>query len=190
MGIGQSARKAEVEGAKHSRSCWPCSMDAGQVSRCVNVPAQEETIALTVPCLSARRTAYRAQSTARIWIGTIMIKMAATNLEEVFGQTGEGNFEGYLYLPEGSWSLATEGIFIEQDINADPDSKFPPSILDACNLKPTLEAAGVEDVIAFARQQSPDCSLEQLLKSFVFYVENDAFLDFKAESEKSWEANR
>lgn len=106
-----------------------------------------------------------------------MIQMTATNLEEVLGQSGEGNFRGYLYLPNGPWNLATEGIFIEEDIDADPNAKFPPGILDACKLKSTLDAAGVEDIIAYARQQSPDCSLEQLLNSFVFYVENDAFLD-------------
>ena len=110
-----------------------------------------------------------------------MIQITATNLEEIFGQNGERNFEGYLYLPNGPWSLATEGLFIEEDIDADPKVKFPPAVLDACKLKPTLEAAGVEDVIAYARQQSPDCTLEQLLRSFVFYVENDAFLDFEAE---------
>lgn len=107
-----------------------------------------------------------------------MIQMTATNLEEALGQNSEGNFEGYLYLPDGPWNLTTEGLFIDEDIDADPSTKFPPAILDACKLKPTLEAADIEDVIAYARQQSPHCSLDELLKSFVFYVENDAFLDF------------
>lgn len=106
-----------------------------------------------------------------------MIKMIATNLEEVLGQSGNGAYEGWLYLPEGPWSLASEGIFIDEDLDADPNAKFPPGILDCCNLTPILEAAGIEDVIDYARQQSPNCSLEQLLESLTYYVENDAFLD-------------
>ena len=82
-----------------------------------------------------------------------MIQMTATNLKEVLGQSGEGNFEGYLDLPAGPWNLATEGIFIAEDINAGPHATFSPAILDACKIEPTLEAAGVEDVIAYARQQ-------------------------------------
>ncbi|WP_445081763.1 DUF7716 domain-containing protein [Snodgrassella alvi] len=42
----------------------------------------------------------------------------------------------------------------------------------------TLDGASIEDVIDYAKQQSENVSLEDLFKSFMFYYENDAFMDF------------
>lgn len=104
--------------------------------------------------------------------------MTVVNLQEVFSQTCEGMYDGWLYLPQGPWTPATEGIFLDQSVDADPDEPFPPKILEPLKLKATLDAAGIEDVMSYARQQRELCSLDDMLRSFVFYLENDAFLLF------------
>jgi hypothetical protein len=106
-----------------------------------------------------------------------MIEMTIVSIREVLEQQSEGQFEGWLYLPPPPWTLATEGIFMMEDINADPNEKFPPLLLAPCNLTPALDAAGIEDVIAYAEQKIANPSTEKLFESFKFYVENDAFLD-------------
>ncbi len=107
-----------------------------------------------------------------------MINMTVVNLQEVFSQTCEGMYDGWLYLPQGPWTLVTEGIFLDQSVDAHPDEPFPPKILEPLQLKATLDAAGIEDVISYARQQREPCLLDDMLRSFVFYLENDAFLLF------------
>lgn len=106
-----------------------------------------------------------------------MNKLTIVNLREVFEQQGEGQFEGWLYLPQIPWTLETEGIFMMEDIDADPNKKFPPALLEQCRLTPTLDATGIEDVIAFSKNKNDTATTEELLNSFKFYVENDAFLD-------------
>jgi hypothetical protein len=110
----------------------------------------------------------------------IMYKTVIVTIREVLEK--KEVFSGWLYLPDTakSWSLNTQGIFVEEDIDADPNDPYPPAILDSCNLTESLDAAGIEDIISNAEAQTNKPSIDQLFKAFLFYLENDAFIDFKA----------
>lgn len=105
-----------------------------------------------------------------------MYKMIAVTIREVFEKNGE--FSGWLYLPRQPWTLDTEGLFIEMDIDADPSDPFPPALIGPCNLEEALDAAGIEDVISNAHSQLSNPSIDRLVDAFLFYIENDAFIEF------------
>lgn len=103
-------------------------------------------------------------------------KMMVVTIREALENTDV--FQGWLYLPAKPWSLSTEGIFIKEDRDADPAALFPPEILAPCQLTETLDAASIEDIILNAEQQLGKPKPEELFEAFLFYVENDAFIDF------------
>lgn len=105
-----------------------------------------------------------------------MNKMMMVTIREALENTDV--FQGWLYLPAKPWSLSTEGIFIKENRDADPAAPFLPAILAPCQLKETLDAASMEDIILNAEQQLGRPTLEELFEAFLFYVENDAFIDF------------
>lgn len=105
-----------------------------------------------------------------------MYKMVAVTIREVLKKTDL--FQGWLYLPDKPWTLATEGIFVKEDRDADPSAPFPPAVLSPCQLKETLDAAGIEDIISNAEHQLGKPTLENLFAAFLFYMENDAFIEF------------
>lgn len=103
------------------------------------------------------------------------IKMTFVSVREVLEQQLNDRFEGWLYLPEPPWTLATNGIFILEDINADPCEEFPRTLLAPCRLVPVMEAAEIEDVIEYAKREKSSALTEDLLISFTYYFEHDAF---------------
>ncbi len=93
----------------------------------------------------------------------------------------EKNPGTWLYLPSdySQWSLTTEGIFSLDSSEFPPDSdEYLPEQVKSSGWVETLDGASIEDVVENARDQLVDPSLEQLLRAFVFYYENDAFLEF------------
>lgn len=105
-----------------------------------------------------------------------MCKMAAVTIREVFEKNGQ--FDGWLYLPKQPWTLDTQGIFVEHDIDAAPSDPIPPQILAPCDLQEALDAAGIEDVISYAQAQLEKPTIDQLFEALEFYIENDAFMEF------------
>lgn len=59
-----------------------------------------------------------------------------------------------------------------------PSAPYPPAILAPCALQDALDAAGIEDIIYNARDQLGKPTLEQLFDAFLYYLENDAYIDF------------
>lgn len=100
----------------------------------------------------------------------------------------EKNPATWFYLPPNSheWNLNTNGIFSLDSSDFPPDSDdFPPDSDDYLPEQAkkngwiaTLDSAIIEDVIDYANDQIDNPSLDQLLEAFIFYYENDAFLDF------------
>ena len=86
------------------------------------------------------------------------------------------NFEGWLYLPDTPWTLATEGVFVDLDDVLPGETTPLPSVVSENEWRETLDATSIEDVVAYARAQHADASAEELLASFVFFVDSDAFL--------------
>lgn len=93
----------------------------------------------------------------------------------------EKNPSTWFYLPSNSheWGLDTKGIFSLDSYDFPPDSdEYIPKQVKTNGWIETLDRASIEDVIYYANDQFDNPSLDQLLKSFIFYYENDAFLDF------------
>ena len=105
-----------------------------------------------------------------------MYSMVATTIREVLERAAV--FDGWFYLPEKPWSKDTQGIFVKEDRGADPSDPFPPQILSPCRLVEALDAEGIEDIISNAESQLDSPSIEKLFEAFLFYIENDAFIEF------------
>lgn len=87
----------------------------------------------------------------------------------------------WFYLPpdQSKWSLDTEGIFSLSSFDFPPDSDdFLPEQVKNNGWIDTLEGAAIEDVIDNAKYQLENPTVDQLLNAFIFYYENDAFMEF------------
>lgn len=92
-------------------------------------------------------------------------------------------FAGSLYLPAPPWNLDTEGAFVVFDKDADPAADQRPEAVKQPGWREVLDDAGIEDIVDYARAQRRGATLDDLLRAFIFYVEEDAFLDFEAGEE-------
>jgi hypothetical protein len=89
------------------------------------------------------------------------------------------NYDGWLYLPPKPWSLDTMGAFIQSDKNADPGSlAHIPDFVKSDGWKEALDSEGIEDIIDNAGYQLDEPSINDLFAAFLYYVENDAFIQF------------
>lgn len=91
---------------------------------------------------------------------------------------GERAFAGWLYLPPQPWTPDTQGVFVKRDKDADPAADDPlPDFARTQGWDAVLEAADVEDIVCNVREQVDNPSDGLLFDAFVFYVDNDAFVD-------------
>src|SRR5262245_21095588 len=97
-----------------------------------------------------------------------------TTLSEVLENDRRFNAGHFLYLPTDEvWRLETRcSVLEESDVDA------VPNMAQQNGLSYALGMAAVQDIVANARAQSRAVSLEQLLEAFLFYYDNDAFIDF------------
>lgn len=87
---------------------------------------------------------------------------------------------GWLYLPEQPWTLETQGVFVVDDKDVDPDEDLVPAIVQENNWQEVLDSDTIEDVVENAKAQVVSPTVSQLFEAFIYYVENDAFIDFGA----------
>ena len=89
----------------------------------------------------------------------------------------ENNPEGWFYLPNSSedWTLETEGICVDDELGENEEETQE---LVAKGWNETLDAVTIEDVIFNAKEQKNNVTPDELLEAFVFYFENDAFINF------------
>jgi hypothetical protein len=96
---------------------------------------------------------------------------------EVLKQNQE--YAGWFYLPNQPWNLQTKGVFVRRDKDADPnDESHIPKIAKENSWIPTLDAPCIEDIIFNAEDQIEHPTEDDLFRAFIFYFENDAFIDF------------
>jgi hypothetical protein len=102
-----------------------------------------------------------------------------TTLGELLGEGDEGeeiNVDQMLYLPfDRRWELDTPAVLSEGDPDGEPDW-LPPLALER-GFEYALGTDAVSQVVSNALEQKPDASLETLLKAFLFYYDNDAFIE-------------
>ncbi|OCG56927.1 DUF7716 domain-containing protein [Gilliamella sp. Fer4-1] len=85
----------------------------------------------------------------------------------------------FFYLPadHSSWTLDTQGRFLDDDALNYFDSGLSQKAIEE-DWIPTLEKADIEDIIEVANNELGNPTLEDLFNSFIFYIENDAFLQY------------
>ncbi len=94
----------------------------------------------------------------------------------------EKNPDTWFYLPpnQAEWSLDTEGAFQLDSYDFPPDSDdYLPEQAKENGWIETLDGASIEDVVENAKAQLDKPSLDQLFCAFIYYYENDAFLEFE-----------
>lgn len=85
---------------------------------------------------------------------------------------------GWLYLPEQPWTLETQGVFALDDKDVDLDENLVPAIAQESNWQEVLDSDTIEDVVENAKAQVLNPTISQVFEAFIYYVENDAFIDF------------
>ena len=85
-------------------------------------------------------------------------------------------FSGWLYLPSLPWTLETEGVFAPY--TKDVDQRDVPEAAKQNGWTVTLDSDAIEDIVENASDQVNEPSVDQLFEAFVFYYENDAFIEF------------
>ncbi|MBV9849130.1 MAG: hypothetical protein JO250_05515 [Armatimonadetes bacterium] len=81
-----------------------------------------------------------------------------------------------LFLPaDRRWTEDTQGALLDTEDEEDPDN---PEFAKAHSLVCTLGMSQVQEIISNARQQELNADIGKLLRAFLFYYENDAFIDF------------
>lgn len=87
-----------------------------------------------------------------------------------------GTHGGWLFLPKAAWTLESQGVFYEKDLDAEFEEDNRPSI--AKDWQEVLDRDGIEDVVENAKTQLESPSLEQLLEALHYYFINDAYIKF------------
>jgi len=103
--------------------------------------------------------------------------------------TDEKHSADWLFLSKTEpWALdsaaiikATEEVPPEEE--DDESAGYPREVLER-GFVATLPMTTVEDVVANARQQLATISAEQLLEAFLFYYDNDAFIELTKEGQQ------
>jgi len=86
-------------------------------------------------------------------------------------------FRHSLFLPlDVSWSAATPCAILDTDYLDEPD-QHPIAIEQG--FRDVIGTNEVQDIVINVREQLGAATMEQLLHAFLFYIDNDAFIDFR-----------
>jgi hypothetical protein len=106
-----------------------------------------------------------------------MIMEKLTTLSELLQSPDDFPWNEAIYLPKDQdWSLSSPVALSSSDDCVEGED---PIIARNNGLAYALMMSDGQDIVANARAQKPDSTLDDLLKAFVFYYKNDAFITFK-----------
>jgi len=97
-------------------------------------------------------------------------------IRDVFGQLGSFPWNHVVYLPPGTPTLDTECVVLDPD-DGDPDQDVPEQAADLG----FEEGLGIDDIRSIqenAQLQGRKPSDDEMLQAFVYYLQNDAFIEF------------
>lgn len=98
-------------------------------------------------------------------------------LREILVNVEEYCWKDSLFLPENeTWLLDSNCVVLNMD-ELEDDEEAPRFALDN-NLKYVLTIQDVQDVVENIREQSPNCTDDDLLRALLYYYQNDAFIVF------------
>jgi hypothetical protein len=89
------------------------------------------------------------------------------------------SMKGWLYLKSKPWTLNSDCLFYVQDLNlSDDEQKQKKEQLRSLGWVSTLPKEDIEDIVLNTKEQKDDASPNDFLKAFIFYIENDAFIEW------------
>lgn len=105
--------------------------------------------------------------------------MSMQKLIFVLKNPGDFAWNFALYLPEEKWTLETPAMVLDPDDVDNPDDPDddPQAAKDA-GFKYALMMQDVDSIFANAKAQKGNLSDPEILSSFLYYVNNDAFIAF------------
>ncbi len=87
-----------------------------------------------------------------------------------------------LFLPEGEeWTLNTLGLVLNPDDVENDEDEVPLSAKEH-SLICALSIQDIQSITDNAHQQKSDCTSEELLTSYLYYYDNDAFINFRVDN--------
>lgn len=105
-------------------------------------------------------------------------KIEKMTIKEILANIDKLEWSDSLFLPDTEkWSLETQGIIHDpDDIECEEDEV--PLIAKENNLFCSINIGTIQDIADNVKQQIPEYSIEQLFDAFVYYWDNDSFIDF------------
>lgn len=101
-------------------------------------------------------------------------------LRKVLRHAYKFSWKHSLYLPYSlSWQLDTPSLIVDNNL-MDGDAKNPSA--DGMQFERALSVQQVQDILDNALAQRPDANDQDMLSAFLYYYDNDAFIEFAAES--------
>lgn len=100
-------------------------------------------------------------------------------LSYVLENIDEFEWSDALYLPEDEvWNLDTEGLICDpNDVENECDEV--PQVAKEHNLIDALSIQDIQDIVYNAKQQKENVSIDELLEAYLYYFDNDAFVEWK-----------
>jgi len=92
-----------------------------------------------------------------------------------------GEFEGWLYLQNGPWTLETRGFFRSADLSLSPEEEKSARVaITNEGWKPIVTASEIEDILYNLEYQVDETpSMQQKLDALIFFYENDAYIELE-----------
>ena len=91
-------------------------------------------------------------------------------------------WDALLYLPkEGKWTLESPCAILMPDLDVE-DEEADPEFAVQNNLRYALLFSDLQQIVENAKEQIPNANEELLFKAFMFYYDNDAFIEFTDEA--------
>ena len=106
-----------------------------------------------------------------------MENMQITTIKEALINAPNLLWSDSLFLPDTlTWELETKVVICDPDVESEDDEI--PQIAKEMGLPLSIGIQDIQQVIDNARQQVEDYSIEQLFEAFLYYYDNDAFIEF------------
>ncbi len=107
-----------------------------------------------------------------------MENMQVTIIKDVLINAPNLLWSDSLFLPDTLvWELETQVVICDPDDVESEDDEVP-KIAKEMGLPLSIGIQDIQQVVDNARQQVEDCSIEQLFEAFLYFYDNDAFIEF------------
>lgn len=100
-------------------------------------------------------------------------------LSYVLENIDEFHWSDALFLPEDEvWNLDTKGLICDPN-DVENESDEVPQVAKEHNLIDALSIQDIQDIVYNAKQQKENVSIDELLEAYLYYYDNDAFVEWK-----------